>query len=110
MLGDSRTLDEVVRELAGMGYLTSFCTAGYRCGRTGNYFMDIAKKGKVHQFCIPNAILTMKEYLLDYASDETRQAGEKLLEERKKDVPPKMRPALEERLGRIEHGERDIWF
>lgn len=110
MLGDSRRLDEVVHELAEMGYLTSFCTAGYRCGRTGSYFMDIAKQGKVHQFCIPNAILTMKEYLLDYASDETRQAGEKLLEERKKDVPQKLRPALEERLGRIENGERDIWF
>ena len=67
-IGDPRSLDEVIRELAQMGYITSFCTADYRCGRTGKYFMDIAKKGKIHYFCIPNAILTFQEYLEDYAS------------------------------------------
>ena len=110
LLGDTRDLDEVVRELAGMGYLTSFCTAGYRCGRTGAYFMDIAKKGKVHHFCIPNAVLTFKEYLLDYASEETRKVGEALIERRIDDVPWKLRSLLRERLDAIESGARDLYF
>jgi 2-iminoacetate synthase len=109
-IGDPRSLDEVVREMAEMGYLTSFCTAGYRCGRTGNYFMDIAKKGKVHLFCIPNAILTMKEYLMDYASAETREMGEKLIERHLQNVPEQIRGALDARLRRIEDGERDLYF
>ena len=110
LLGDPRSLDEVVREMAEMGYLTSFCTAGYRCGRTGSYFMDIAKQGKVHRFCIPNAILTMKEYLLDYASAETREIGEKLIERHTTRVSRQVREALDSRLRRIENGERDLYF
>ena len=108
MLGDTRSLDEVVRELANMGYLTSFCTAGYRCGRTGSYFMKIAKAGNVHKFCIPNAILTFKEYLLDYASEETRRVGEKLIERRLSDIPQATRPFLIEMLEAIENGKRDL--
>ncbi len=110
MIGDPRSLDEVIRELAGMGWLTSFCTAGYRCGRTGSYFMKIAKEGKVHNFCVPNAILTFKEYLMDYASEETRRIGEKLIGERMKDVPAGIVPALLEKLGEIENGKRDLRF
>jgi len=110
MLGDTRSLYEVIRELAEMGYLTSFCTAGYRCGRTGSYFMNIAKKGKVHQFCIPNAILTFKEYLIDYASPETRDAGDKLIEKRMENVPENMRDTVRERLKEIENGGRDLYF
>lgn len=110
LLGDTRSLDEVTRELAQMGYITSFCTAGYRCGRTGRYFMDIAKKGKVHQFCIPNAILTFKEYLLDYASEETRKVGEKLIGRRIKDVPDSVRAMLRTRLEATENGARDLRF
>ena len=110
LLGDTRSLDEVIRELAGMGFLTSFCTAGYRCGRTGSYFMDIAKKGKVHQFCVPNAILTFKEYLADYASEETRRIGEKLIEKRIQDVPTSIQKALRDRLKDIENGQRDLRF
>ena len=110
ILGDTRGLDEVVRELAEMGYLTSFCTAGYRCGRTGSYFMNIAKKGKVHNFCIPNAVLTLKEYLLDYASEETRKVGEALIERRIHDVPQRLRPVLRERLDAIDNGARDVYF
>jgi len=109
-IGDPRSLDELVRELAEMGYLTSFCTAGYRCGRTGNYFMEIAKKGNVHRFCIPNAILTMKEYLLDYASRKTREIGEKLIEQHRENIPRQIRHALDSRLRRIENGERDLYF
>ena len=110
LLGDTRSLDEIIRELAGMGFLTSFCTAGYRCGRTGSYFMDIAKKGKVHQFCVPNAILTFKEYLADYASEETRRIGEKLIEKRIQDVPTSIQKALRDRLKDIENGQRDLRF
>ena len=110
MLGDTRELDDVIRELAEMSYLTSFCTAGYRCGRTGSYFMSIAKKGKVHHFCIPNAILTFKEYLLDYASEETRTVGEALIETRINDIPERLRPTVRERLDAIENGARDIYF
>jgi len=110
VLGDTRELDVVIRELAEMGYLTSFCTAGYRCGRTGSYFMNIAKKGKVHRFCIPNAILTFKEYLLDYASEETRKVGDALIEKRINDIPEKLRPALRKRLDAIEKGQRDLYF
>jgi len=110
LLGDTRSLDEVVRELAQMGLLTSFCTAGYRCGRTGSYFMSIAKKGKTHQFCIPNAILTFKEYLLDYGSDETKRIGERLIEQRLGEVPENIRPVLKQRLQEIENGARDLRF
>ncbi len=110
LLGDTRSLDEVIRELAEMGYLTSFCTAGYRCGRTGSYFMSIAKKGKIHQFCIPNAILTFKEYLLDYASEETRRIGGELIGQQIENVPENVRPALRKRLKAIENGARDLRF
>lgn len=107
-IGDSRSLDEVIQELAQMGYLTSFCTAGYRCGRTGRYFMDIAKKGKVHHFCIPNAILTFKEYLMDYASPQTREIGEKLISEKLSQIDQGIKPKVEEYLQRIDQGERDL--
>jgi len=110
MLGDTRELDDVIRELARMGYLTSFCTAGYRCGRTGSYFMSIAKEGKTHCFCIPNAILTFKEYLLDYATEETRKVGEALIETRMNDVPDRLKPKVRERLHAIENGTRDTYF
>jgi 2-iminoacetate synthase len=110
LIGDARSLDEVVRELAEMGYLTSFCTAGYRCGRTGSYFMSIAKKGKVHQFCIPNAILTFKEYMLDYASEDTKRVGEELIERRINDVPISIRSVVRSQLKAIDNGARDLRF
>jgi 2-iminoacetate synthase len=110
MLGDTRSLDEVVRELAEMGLLTSFCTAGYRCGRTGTSFMQLAKAGKVHEFCIPNAILTFKEYLVDYASAETRAVGEPLIMRHLAGVDPHLQPKLTEWLQAIENGSRDLRF
>lgn len=107
-IGDPRSLDEVVRELAEMGYITSFCTADYRCGRTGKYFMGIAKKGKIHHFCMPNAILTFKEYLIDYASPETRKVGEELIGRKFTELDESLKPIIREYLTRIEHGERDL--
>ena len=109
-ISDSRSLDEVVRELAQMGYLTSFCTAGYRCGRTGEFFMEIAKQGNVHHFCIPNAILTLKEYLLDYASPETRTLGEALIERRLQEFLPAQRDKIKAKLQEIDNGSRDLFF
>ena len=109
-ISDTRSLDEVVRELAQMGYLTSFCTAGYRCGRTGEFFMEIAKKGDVHHFCIPNAILTLKEYLLDYASPETKSLGEGLIERRLLEFPLSRQQKIRAKLEEIDHGARDLFF
>ena len=111
ILGDNRSLDEVVRDLASMGYITSFCTAGYRYGRTGNYFMDIARKGRVHYLCMPNAILTFKEYLTDYASPETREAGEQLIEREIAALPnDTIKEKVQTLLERIDAGERDLYL
>ncbi len=111
ILGDNRSLDEAIRDLANMGYITSFCTAGYRCGRTGDYFMDIAKKGKVHHLCMPNAILTFKEYLKDYAGAETLQVGEQLIANEILALPDgPVREKVQELLNKIEAGERDLYL
>jgi 2-iminoacetate synthase len=79
MLGDTRCLDDVVRELAEMGMITSFCTAGYRCGRTGDKIMRLLKSCTEGKFCKLNAVLTFREYLDDYASPETKKIGEQLI-------------------------------
>jgi 2-iminoacetate synthase len=80
-LGDHRTLDEVIRDIASLGYVPSFCTACYRLGRTGRDFMDLAKPGAIRAHCDPNAMGTFLEYLMDYASPATREVGERLLAE-----------------------------
>ena len=111
ILGDNRSLDAAIRDMAKLGYITSFCTAGYRCGRTGSYFMEIAKKGKVHHLCMPNAILTFKEYLLDYASPETIEVGEKLIQNEFEALPNDLvKKQVTEFLRRIEAGERDLFL
>ncbi|HOO34370.1 MAG TPA: [FeFe] hydrogenase H-cluster radical SAM maturase HydG [Thermotogota bacterium] len=112
-LGDMRSLDEVIAKVAELGFIPSFCTAGYRCGRTGEHFMAFAKPGTVHSFCIPNAILTFKEYLLDYASEETLKAGNKLIAENLKRIGeenPKQREIIESRLIMVEEGIRDVFI
>lgn len=111
ILGDNRSLDEAICSLAKMGKITSFCTAGYRCGRTGDYFMEIAKQGKVHNLCMPNAVLTFKEYLLDYASEETKQVGQHLIEDELAAIENEaVKEKCLEYLHRIEAGERDLYF
>jgi len=79
LLGDTRTCDEVIRELAEMGMITSFCTAGYRCGRTGEKIMGLLQECVEGKFCKLNAVLTYREYLDDYASEETKKLGEKVI-------------------------------
>ncbi len=113
LLGDTRSLDEVIAELAQMGYITSFCTAGYRCGRTGDRIMELLRSGKEGQFCKLNAILTFREWLDDFASPETKIAGEKIIAKEMKEVEkrlPSFYPKLIEYYKKIEHGERDIYF
>ncbi len=80
MLGDTRSLDEVIRELASAGYITSFCTAGYRCGRTGKNIMTLLRTGKEGCFCKLNAVLTFQEWLEDFGSADTRRIGEGIIE------------------------------
>jgi 2-iminoacetate synthase len=110
-LGDHRTLDEVIFDVVKMGYMPSFCTGCYRLGRTGEDFMDLAKPGLIKQFCLPNAMLTFKEYLEDYASPGTRTAGLALIEKNLQDMPQgKRRDETRDRLVQIEHGKRDLYF
>ncbi|MEN3008322.1 [FeFe] hydrogenase H-cluster radical SAM maturase HydG [Pseudothermotoga sp.] len=108
ILGDTRSLDEVIKELAQNGHIPSFCTACYRAGRTGQHFMEFAIPGFVKEFCTPNAILTFKEYLLDYASEETKKIGEELIKNELDRMPPERKKILEKLLVRLETGERDV--
>lgn len=108
---DERSVDQMLQVVTRQGHLPSFCTACYRAKRTGEAFMELAKDAHIHEFCHPNAILTFKEYLLDYASAETKKDGGKLLErELDKIVDKKIKEETIERLERIEKGERDLYF
>ncbi len=110
-VSDNRTLDEVVRWLMEGGYIPSFCTACYREGRTGDRFMSLCKAGQIQNCCHPNALMTLKEYLIDYAGEETRKIGEKLIEDELKNIPKeKVRDICEENLEKIEQGKRDFRF
>ena len=112
-LNDKRSLDEVIRELANMGYITSFCTAGYRCGRTGAKIMNLLRSGKEGNFCKANAILTFQEWLDDFASEETKAVGEKIIQKEILELRrklPAMYPSLLEYYNRICAGERDLYF
>ncbi len=108
---DNRTPDEIIASLAKSGYIPSYCTACYRQGRTGDRFMEFAKTGEIQNLCQPNAILTFKEYLLDYASDSTRRTGEEAIKAHLEMIPSeKVRKETEKRLARLEQGERDFSF
>ena len=108
---DTRTLDEVAHWLINMGYIPSFCTACYREGRTGDRFMPLAKSGAIGNCCQPNALMTLKEYLVDYATEQTRKDGEKLIEKELNNIPnEKVRRITVENLEKIENGERDFRF
>lgn len=110
-INDTRTLDEIVRWLMELGYIPSFCTACYREGRTGDRFMSLCKSGQIQNCCHPNALMTLKEYLEDYASDQTKIIGEKLIsEEIRKVSHDKVRRIAEENLIKISEGSRDFRF
>ncbi|MGB4263429.1 MAG: [FeFe] hydrogenase H-cluster radical SAM maturase HydG, partial [Fervidobacterium sp.] len=108
VLGDNRSLEEIIQDLIKEGYIPSFCTACYRAGRTGEHFMEFAIPGFVKRFCTPNALFTLREYLNDYASEETREMGNKLITEELQRVDNADK--VTEFLGRIDNGERDVRF
>jgi 2-iminoacetate synthase len=113
ILGDTRSLDEMVRRFAQLGYITSFCTAGYRCGRTGDKIMEMLKCGKEGHLCKLNAVLTFKEWIDDFGSKETKKEGEKILKEEiegPKEKFPKIFDSFFKAYQRICNGERDIFF
>jgi 2-iminoacetate synthase len=108
-LGDHRPLQDVVQELASMGFIPSFCTACYRLGRTGQDFMDLAKPGLIKLKCDPNAVTTFQEYLIDYASESARCSGEKTIHCELDGMSAKARKTAERMLTRIRAGRRDVY-
>ena len=110
--GDVRPLDEVIQQLVNDGYIPSFCTACYRLGRTGEIFMEYAKPGFIQNMCTPNALLTLQEYLTDFASPETKSAGEALIQREIAELPEgDRRSNIVNRLDRIRNtGDRDLYF
>ncbi len=110
-VSDTRSLDEVVGWLLELGYIPSFCTACYREGRTGDRFMSLCKSGQIANCCQPNALMTLKEYLMDYASENTRRLGEALIASQLEKIPnPKTREIARQNIEKIEKGERDFRF
>lgn len=118
LLGDTRNMDQVVRELAEKDMITSFCTAGYRCGRTGEKIMGLLKSCVEGKFCKLNAVLTFREYLDDYASPGTKEAGEKLIQKEIEEIRnmeyfqqnPKMLQVFEDEYEKTKNGERDLYM
>lgn len=110
-ISDNRTLDEVVKWLMEMGYVPSFCTACYREGRTGDRFMSLLKSGQIVNCCHPNALMTLKEYLEDYASEETKKVGEALIDKELDVITnSKVKEKVVDYLANIHKGERDFRF
>ncbi len=110
-VSDTRSLDEVVNWLMRLGYIPSFCTACYREGRTGDRFMSLCKSGQIQNCCHPNALMTLKEYLEDYASEDTRRIGEELIARELEKVPrEKTREIARRHLEEIARGQRDFRF
>lgn len=110
-VSDTRTLDEVINWLMSKEYIPSFCTACYREGRTGDRFMSLCKSGQIQNCCHPNALMTLKEYLVDYASPETRELGNTLIMKELANIPnERVRQIVAERLSKIEQGDRDFRF
>jgi 2-iminoacetate synthase len=108
-LGDHRSLDEVVRDVASLGYTPSFCTACYRLGRTGADFMDLAKPGLIKEHCSPNALSSCMEYMMGYASPETKKAGEKLVDHELKTMPGSIGKTANDLVARVRKNERDVF-
>ncbi len=111
LINDDRSLGAVIDELIEGDYLPSFCTACYRKGRTGEHFMEFSVPGFIKRFCTPNAILTLAEYIIDYAKDDTAVKGWKLIEKNIKELKePKLEASVRKKVDRIKLGERDIYY
>lgn len=112
-INDSRSVNEIIDELLDEDFLPSFCTACYRLGRTGEHFMEFSVPGFIKRYCAPNAILTLSEYLVDYATDDVREKGWKVIESNLKDLENHKHVKVSEirkRIERIKEGERDLYF
>ncbi len=110
-LGDHRSLDEVISTLIDMEHIPSFCTGCYRKGRVGHDFMDLAKPGLIQQYCMPNALFTFNEYLMDFASGATKEKGLRLIQKMTDEVESEnLRFKIEENIRMINNGERDLYF
>ena len=110
-ISDNRTLDDIVKWLMEMDYIPSFCTACYREGRTGDRFMSLCKSGQIQNCCHPNALMTLKEYLMDYASEDTVKVGEEMIKKEIPNIPlEKVRNIVNKNLLEIEKGNRDFRF
>jgi 2-iminoacetate synthase len=108
-LSDRRPTAQVVKDILKKGYIPSFCTACYRLGRTGEDFMRLAKPGEIGRFCLPNALLTLKEYLLDYGDEEARETGKKVIAQQMGEIKSdKIRRFTLKKLSEIEAGKRDL--
>jgi 2-iminoacetate synthase len=108
-LGDHRPLDEVIADVASMGYIPSFCTGCYRLGRTGADFMDLAKPGKIKEHCDPNALSTFMEYLADYGSKETQKIGEGLIAKAIGEMPEEIAERSRTMVAKVKEGSRDVF-
>ncbi len=110
-INDNRSLSEIMDELINKGYIPSFCTACYRLGRTGEHFMEFSVPGFIKRYCTPNALLTMAEYLEDYASEQTREKGYRLIDEKIAELSRDQRvERLRNKIGQIKTGQRDLYF
>ncbi len=108
-LGDHRSLDEVIADVASLGYIPSFCTGCYRLGRTGADFMDMAKPGEIKSHCGPNAVSTFTEYLMDYASPSTREIGFQLIDKVVGDMTGVAKERAERLVKKVKEGQRDVY-
>jgi len=109
-IGDSRSLSEVIDELLEDDYIPSFCTSCYRAGRTGEHFMEFSVPGFIKRFCTPNAILTLSEYICDYASDDVAEKGWKIVEKNLQTLDSSIMRKTKEKIEKIKAGERDLYF
>lgn len=110
-LHDDRSLLEVIKDIAKMGYAPSFCTACYRLGRTGKDFMDLAKPGLIHKYCLPNSLLTFEEYLIDYGDKQARKIGKKVIARQLSEIDSRpLKEKVSSRLNEINSGKRDLFF
>ena len=109
-INDDRSLNEIIDELLAQDMLPSFCTACYRLGRTGEHFMEFSVPGFIKRFCTPNAILTLAEYLVDYAPERTAEEGWKVIEKNMGDLNENVQREVRQRIVKIKEGERDLYF
>ncbi|MBQ0105757.1 MAG: [FeFe] hydrogenase H-cluster radical SAM maturase HydG [Armatimonadetes bacterium] len=109
-VGDERTLSQMIDMLMEGEFIPSFCTACYRRGRTGEEFMKFAKEGEIHQMCLPNALLSFREYLYDFGSEEAKAKGNKIIDKQVEELPENMKNTVKKLIANIDNGEKDQYI